>query len=90
VKYIADEFADKAQLEVDRAEWAVEVPKAIPRQHNGCDCGVFALAYAEHAARDAPLAFHQDDMEDMRWVCAGAGRRSEGRQSLVRLDMLKL
>ena len=38
----------------------------VPIQHNGCDCGVFALAFAEHLSRGAPLAFHQRDMQYFR------------------------
>ena len=41
-------------------------PKDIPRQHNAVDCGVFALMFAEHAARDAPLAFSEADMPLLR------------------------
>ena len=33
----------------------------VPVQHNGCDCGVFALLFAERLARGAPLDFHQRD-----------------------------
>ena len=38
----------------------------VPLQNNGCDCGVFALAFAEHLSRDAPLDFHQRDMPFFR------------------------
>lgn len=41
-------------------------PKDIPRQHNAVDCGVFALMFAEHAARDAPLSFSEADMPLLR------------------------
>lgn len=41
-------------------------PKDIPRQHNAVDCGVFALMFAEHAARDAQLRFSEADMPLLR------------------------
>ena len=41
-------------------------PKDVPRQHNAVDCGVFALMFAEHAARDAPLRFSEADMPLLR------------------------
>ena len=41
-------------------------PKDIPRQHNAVDCGVFALMFAEHAARDAPMRFSEVDMPLLR------------------------
>ena len=33
---------------------------------NGCDCGVFALMFAEYQARDAPFTFDQRHMEYFR------------------------
>ena len=41
-------------------------PDKIPRQLNGCDCGVFALMFAEYQARDAPFTFDQRHMEYFR------------------------
>ena len=38
----------------------------VPIQHNGCDCGVFALQFAERLSRGAPLDFHQRDMQYFR------------------------
>jgi sentrin-specific protease 1 len=46
--------------------WSVEIPKDIPRQMNGCDCGVFMLKYADYIAVGCPLTFHQRDMEYFR------------------------
>lgn len=43
----------------------------MPQQQNGCDCGVFALMFAEHLSRDAPLDFDQQDMQYFR-VMIGA------------------
>ena len=38
----------------------------IPRQMNGCDCGVFMCKYADYIAMGCPLTFHQRDMEYFR------------------------
>ena len=31
----------------------------MPKQNNGCDCGVFALLFAEYASRNAQFNFSQ-------------------------------
>lgn len=31
----------------------------MPKQNNSCDCGVFALLFAEYAARNAQFNFSQ-------------------------------
>lgn len=41
-------------------------PNDIPKQLNGCDCGVFALMFAEYQSRDAPFTFDQRHMEYFR------------------------
>jgi len=41
-------------------------PKDIPRQHNAVDCGVFALQFADHAARNALMRFSEADMPLLR------------------------
>ena len=46
--------------------FACRYPSDIPKQYNGCDCGVFALAFADYASRDAPLTFSQKHMELLR------------------------
>ena len=38
---------------------ACRYERDVPVQHDSCDCGVFALLFAEHLSRDAPLVFHQ-------------------------------
>ena len=37
-----------------------------PQQYNGCDCGVFALIFADYLSRGAPLSFSQKHMEHFR------------------------
>ena len=41
-------------------------PDDIPKQLNGCDCGVFALMFAEYQSRNAPFTFDQRHMEYFR------------------------
>ncbi len=38
----------------------------MPLQQNGCDCGVFALQFAEHLSRGVDLSFSQLDMPYFR------------------------
>lgn len=38
----------------------------LPRQHNGCDCGVFVCKAAEAISLGAPLFFSQSDMPHVR------------------------
>ncbi|EIE20629.1 cysteine proteinase [Coccomyxa subellipsoidea C-169] len=64
--YIADEYRDKRNAEVDTSEWPIRYPRDVPLQQNGCDCGVFALQFAEHLSRGAPMDFSQLDMPFFR------------------------
>lgn len=60
--WLARESLDKRQVEFDFAGWRENWPSNVPSQQNGHDCGVFALAFAEHISRRAALSFSQDDM----------------------------
>ncbi|KAJ2784843.1 SUMO1 sentrin specific peptidase 1 [Coemansia javaensis] len=60
LRYLCDESRDKGAAEVVEAEWSLVCDKQIPRQRNGYDCGVFAIMFAEHAARRAPFQFSQE------------------------------
>ncbi len=65
-RWLRDEFMDKRkEAREDVLAWPREFP-AVPRQLNGCDCGIFALLFADHAARGAPMRFTQADMLDFR------------------------
>ena len=61
-RWVRDEYKNKREEDVDASDWTVETPKDIPRQMNGCDCGVFMLKYADFIAVGAPLGFDQSDM----------------------------
>lgn len=66
LRWVADEMKNKKEEEVNLSEWSVEFPKDVPKQMNGCDCGVFMLKYADYIAKGCPLTFHQRDMEYFR------------------------
>lgn len=66
-EYLRDEYMHKRQEQRDDVlDWPREFPKQIPQQHNGCDCGVFTLLFANYAGRDAPMNFKQDHIDDFR------------------------
>ncbi|KNC49032.1 uncharacterized protein AMSG_04776 [Thecamonas trahens ATCC 50062] len=65
-RWIVDDFADKHSIELDVSQWTDYVPKDIPVQRNGYDCGVFALSYANFVARDCDLVFDQKHMPQFR------------------------
>ncbi|PJF18271.1 putative sentrin/sumo-specific protease [Paramicrosporidium saccamoebae] len=60
--WIAKESMDKLKCDFDFTGWTLSCPKDIPAQQNGYDCGVFALAFAEHLSRDAQFDFSQSNM----------------------------
>ncbi|XP_018493709.1 uncharacterized protein LOC100899261 [Galendromus occidentalis] len=60
--YLADEISHKKKSELNFDQWRLSNEQDIPLQQNGSDCGVFALKYADYAARDAKIDFTQEDM----------------------------
>jgi len=64
--YVMDEAkANKKPFDV--RGWSDYMPKYIPRQTNGCDCGVFALKYADYLSEDLQeMPFSQKDMQYFR------------------------
>ncbi|KAJ2662107.1 SUMO1 sentrin specific peptidase 1 [Coemansia sp. RSA 1200] len=66
MNYLKEESRDKRKSEFDDSGWTTVCDKKIPRQQNGYDCGVFAITFAEYAARDAPFAFSQKNCSFLR------------------------
>ncbi|KAJ2693591.1 SUMO1 sentrin specific peptidase 1 [Coemansia sp. RSA 1285] len=66
MSYLKEESRDKRKSEFDDSGWTAVCDKKIPRQRNGYDCGVFAVTFAEYAARDAPFAFSQKNCSFLR------------------------
>eukprot|EP00794_Sanderia_malayensis_P003544 gene3544-4047_t len=64
--YIMEEHKDKKKSSLNINEWSEILPKNIPEQLNGCDCGVFACKYAECLTRGSELNFTQNDMPYFR------------------------
>jgi len=65
-RYVQDEAKNYQKLTYDFSDWQNYVPRDIPHQTNGCDCGVFALKYADYISEDRPLDFSQKQMEHFR------------------------
>ena len=69
--WLTQESMDKLGQPFDFTGWREECPQDVPAQQNGHDCGVFAIAFAEHLARDRPFTFSQRDMPLLRERIAG-------------------
>lgn len=46
LQYIRDEAKNKLNEDWDTSDWEMEAPE-VPRQDNTCDCGVFAVKFAD-------------------------------------------
>lgn len=60
--YLQDESKDKKKVDYDAEDWDMIMPKDIPEQMNGCDCGVFMCKYAEYKSRQVDFTFTQSNM----------------------------
>ena len=60
------EHHERKQFDLDLSDWIDYVPKHIPGQENGYDCGVFMCTYGEYISRDAPFDFSQANMPYLR------------------------
>lgn len=69
-KYLIDEHIDKkgtdGSSEFNFENWNLSLPKGIPCQQNGYDCGVFTCTFAEYRSRASEFAFSQKDMNYFR------------------------
>ena len=65
-QYVVDEALKYSGVQFDVSTWEDYTPRDIPRQQNGCDCGVFALKFADYLSEDAPMDFSQADMPYFR------------------------
>uniref|UniRef100_T2M4M7 Sentrin-specific protease 1 n=1 Tax=Hydra vulgaris TaxID=6087 RepID=T2M4M7_HYDVU len=64
--YLLQESKDKKNECFNFTGWQELMPKDIPEQMNGCDCGVFACKYAEYRSRNAKFTFSQENMPYFR------------------------
>ena len=49
--YISDEAKAKREETLDTSRWERLFPLDIPRQDNGCDCGVFTVKFGDYLVR---------------------------------------
>ena len=67
-KYLEREWNDtKAPTAFQSNDWIIEVPKNVPLQLDGCNCGIFTCAFADAISLGIEdLTFQQTDTERMR------------------------
>lgn len=74
MKYLKDEHMDKRGTPLPDSEcWLLQpcVRNNTPQQHNGFDCGVFSMLFADFISDNLPLYFEQQNIPDMRVkICA--------------------
>ena len=51
MQYICDEAQEKLGETWATSDWTVCAPRDIPKQLNGCDCGVFMVKFADWLVR---------------------------------------
>lgn len=84
LKYFQDESRAKLNVDLDVSLWHVEyygngtgIMENIPQQHNGVDCGVFSIMFADFISDNLPLVFTQNEMDEYRRkICASILRGS--------------
>ncbi|KAK2964224.1 putative Sentrin-specific protease 1 [Blattamonas nauphoetae] len=72
-RWMNDESMDKKKQPFDFTGWVEYRPQTMPRQHNGSDCGVYAMMMCEHITRQTTLSkdlpqITQTDMDNLRRV----------------------
>lgn len=68
MRYIKDEHQAKKGTPIDMSDWEIVSCKRneTPQQHNGYDCGVFSIMFADFLSDNLELHFSQEDISDMR------------------------
>eukprot|EP00050_Salpingoeca_kvevrii_P022523 m.127747 g.127747 ORF g.127747 m.127747 type:complete len:636 (+) comp9732_c0_seq3:2-1909(+) len=64
-KYLQEESKEKCGEQIDLSGWKDKV-MTCPQQANTSDCGVFALKFADHRAKNLPMSFSQANMPAIR------------------------
>mmetsp|Transcript_19980 Transcript_19980/g.47574 ORF Transcript_19980/g.47574 Transcript_19980/m.47574 type:complete len:136 (+) Transcript_19980:75-482(+) len=72
-KWLQDEHQERKKAPLDLAAWSTlssgDPGVASPRQHNGCDCGMFSLLFCACASIDREFDFKQEDIPLLRsWI----------------------
>lgn len=60
--WLSSAYSDFCPEDKNLKKWKLVLPKFIPAQVNGFDCGVFVLVMAEHLSRNVPFSFDQNSM----------------------------
>ena len=79
MRYICDEAQNKLSETWKTSDWTVSAPKDIPKQLNGCDCGVFMLKYADWVVRFPALVACLAS-----WLPDDAGSAPQARNAALR------
>lgn len=71
IEYFANESRDKKSIELNQSEWsyeaAIQAIPNFPQQHNGSDCGMFTIMYADFISDNLNLCkLSQNDMKEYR------------------------
>jgi sentrin-specific protease 1 len=71
VDYLVQDARDKKGMEMSASDWmreaAIQTLPHLPQQHNGSDCGMFTIMFADFISDDLPLGgFSQADIKDYR------------------------
>lgn len=62
---------DKLGEDWTTSDWAEDFPPDLPRQQNGCDCGVFALMACNRLGlKGGVFDFNQEGMSNIRAAVA--------------------
>jgi sentrin-specific protease 1 len=71
VDYLIQDARDKKGIEMSVSDWtreaAIRTLPHLPQQHNGSDCGMFTIMFADFVSDDLHLGgFSQTDIKDYR------------------------
>ncbi|XP_032814206.2 uncharacterized protein LOC116944605 [Petromyzon marinus] len=64
-RYLTEEAKARDRPDL-KGPWSIHLPKNLPRQMNGNDCGVFVLEYCRCLVLDRPFSFSQADIPRIR------------------------
>jgi sentrin-specific protease 1 len=71
LRWIIQEAKERKNLSINQDEW--RFPKSeekVPKQYNGCDCGVFTILFANFKSDDLPFDFDHTEINAYRFKIA--------------------
>ena len=88
MEYFVQESRDKKNSQLNENEWtreaAIHTISKFPQQHNGSDCGMFTLMYADFISDNLTLSeLSQSDMKEYRKKTAAAILRGSLNYDLI-------